>query len=310
MIIKREIIQQQEIKLRTVRVKELEELIENQQNEPIKDSFFYEINKDENKSYLLKLTFDKEISEDDNGNESPHTETTEEQIKQDDINNNRSQEDMNKQLAEDNSAKSVVAKYLNLPKIENNKDKVEESPEEQNEKDHGQNEQKSRGFVEISVVVALNGIFHEIKESKTRYNEKLQELIALLAYKKCLTSKTLKENNLELKEVEQEDIDSTINYLDFFKSENIQFDIEDIYTFRNTFDIKSISSIVTHEEKLCFAISILHMRVFSVQRYNRINGKDYAAVIDRFINSYEDDFYKEFETKLTIEAEPPLPKST
>lgn len=307
MIITREIIQQEQIKLKTIRLPNLLQMILDQKEQKTVDSFLFEIKKDKNKTYLLKVDFNVEYDEtkvkdaaakDDDVQSNNNTLQTENDSDHEDVT-----EKKNKQEVEsDNSAYAFVDDYLFIPEI----DEDEKLHEEHNDVDEQTNDQihvptknkVNHGIVEVSLVIATNGVFHVIKESKTRYNEKLQKLIELLAYKKCLTLAIINENNLEIREVELNEIDSSINYLEFLKPDKIKLDLEDIYTFRETFDIESVSSIVTLEKNLCFAISVLNTKIYSTKRYNAIKGKDYVEIVDRFISSFEDDFYNEFSLDL------------
>lgn len=63
MIITREIIQQEQIKLKTIRLPNLLQMILDQKEKKIVDSFLFEIKKDKNKTYLLKVDFNVENDE-------------------------------------------------------------------------------------------------------------------------------------------------------------------------------------------------------------------------------------------------------
>lgn len=303
MIITREIIQQEEIKLKTTRITNLLQMILDQKEKQLMDSYLFEIKQDNNKTYLLKVDFNVENSESnpkdtavDDVSPSEHTLP----INENDNDQEDVSEESNEDYESDNNAYSFVDDYLYIPKIDEDMELSEEDNcIDQSTDDQAQEKVKDNlGSVEISLVIAANGVFHIIKESKTKYNEKLQELIELLAFKKCLPLAVINENNLEIKEVEQNEIDSSINHLEFLKPDKIKLDLEDIYTFREFFNIKSVSSVVTLDTDLCFSISILNTKIYSTKRYSEIKGKDYVEIIDRFIFSFEDDFYNEFSLDL------------
>lgn len=213
MIIKKEITTTQEIKIETIKLENLLEMIVQQEDEKRTETYLFEIQKTDHFTFFIKIELKKEevgiVKEE---NETPEMDLANEMIQ----------------------STLEVDQLFGKPVIQTTQEDAE------------------IGLTELSLAVLSKDTFYELEESKRYYNESLEPFIRTLQSKKCFSIEQLSKHDIKLEPVSKDALDPDIDINRFFKADSISYSLNEIFENRNEVEITSISKEIDSSFTLIF----------------------------------------------------------
>lgn len=214
MIIKKEITTTQKIKIETIKLENLLEMIVQQEDEKRTETYLFEIQKTDHFTFFIKIELKKEevgiVKEE---NETPEMDLANEMIQ----------------------STLEVDQLFGKPVIQTTQEDAE------------------IGLTELSLAVLSKDTFYELEESKRYYNESLEPFIRTLQSKKCFSIEQLSKHDIKLEPVSKDALDPDIDINRFFKADSISYSLNEIFENRDKIEITSISRETINNITLTFS---------------------------------------------------------
>lgn len=214
MIIKKEITTTQEIKIETIKLENLLEMIVQQEDEKRTETYLFEIQKTDHFTFFIKI----ELKKEDVGIVKEEIETPEMDLANEMI-----------------QSTLEVDQLFGKPVIQTTQEDAE------------------IGLTELSLAVLSKDTFYELEESKRYYNENLEPFIRTLQSKKCFSIEQLSKHDIKLEPVSKDALDPDIDINRFFKADSISYSLNEIFENRDKIEIISISRETNNNITLTFS---------------------------------------------------------